>query len=47
MALFENSKGIYLWMFWVLAFLAIIALSMFLSTLARKSTRAVMLGLLM
>ena len=47
MALFDNSKGIYLWVFWVFAFLAITVFSMFLSTLLTKTTRAVMLGLLM
>jgi ABC-2 family transporter protein len=46
MALFEFSKGVYLWLFWVFTFLAVTVFSMFLSTLTSKSTRAVMIGLL-
>jgi ABC-type multidrug transport system permease subunit len=46
MALYENSKGVYLWLFWIFTFLAVTVFSMFLSTLTSKSTRAVMIGLL-
>lgn len=46
MALFENSKGSYLWLFWLLTFLAIVVFAMLLSTFTSKSTRAIMIGLL-
>jgi len=47
MALFENSKGRYLWFFWVLSFLALTVFAMFLATLTAKTLRAVMIGILM
>jgi len=47
MALFENSKGRYLWFFWVLSFLALTVFAMFLAALTGKTLRAVMIGILM
>jgi ATP-binding cassette subfamily A (ABC1) protein 1 len=44
--LFEYSKGSYLWLFWLFAFLAVTVFCMFLATLTSKSTRAVLIGLL-
>lgn len=46
MGLYENSKGFYLWLFWVLTFLALTVFSMFISTLTSKSSRAILIGLL-
>ena len=46
MALYENSEGVYLWLFWVLTFLAVTVFTMFLSTLTSKSSRAILIGLL-
>jgi ABC-2 family transporter protein len=47
MALFENSKGSYLWIFWVITFVSITSFSVFLAAFASKSNRAVTLGLLL
>lgn len=46
MVLFENSRGIYLWTFWILSFLSITVFSMFLSSFSSKSNRAILIGLL-
>jgi hypothetical protein len=45
--LYSNSDGGYLWIFWVLTFLAIITFCMAISTLTSKSTRATLIGLLL
>jgi ABC-2 family transporter protein len=47
MALFAKSEGLLLWMFWILFFLALTVFCMFLATLTSKTTRAVVVGLLM
>ena len=47
MALFQQSNGALIWMFWLCTFLALTVFSMFLGTLSSKSTRAVVIGLLM
>lgn len=46
MSLYENSSGVYLWLFWLFTFLAVTVFSMFLATLTSKSTRGVIIGLL-
>lgn len=45
--LYSNSDGGYLWLFWILTFLAIICFAMALSTITNKSTRATLFGLLL
>lgn len=45
-SLFENSDGIYLFLFWQLCFLAFVVFSQFMSTFVSKTTRGVLLGLL-
>jgi ABC-2 family transporter protein len=47
MALFVKSEGLLLWMFWIFFFLALTVFCMFLATLTSKTTRAVVIGLLM
>lgn len=47
MALFAKSEGLLLWTFWIFFFLSITVFSMFLATFTSKSTRAVVIGLLM
>lgn len=44
--LYSNSDGFFLWIYWVLVFLAIICFSMALTTLTSKSTLATLIGLL-
>ena len=44
--LYENSDMIYLWIFWVFTFLAVVVFCMFVSTFTSKSVRAIMIGLL-
>jgi len=47
MVLFERSSSGLLWMFWIFTFLALTVFSMFLASFTSKSTRAVVIGLLM
>jgi ATP-binding cassette subfamily A (ABC1) protein 1 len=44
--LYENSSHLYLWVFWVLTFLAVIVFSMYITTLSSVTTRAILIGLL-
>ncbi len=44
--LYSNSDGGYLWIFWILTFLAVTCFCMALTTLTSKSTRATLFGLL-
>jgi ABC-type multidrug transport system fused ATPase/permease subunit len=44
--LYENSDGVYLLIFWVLTFLAIVVFTLFLAALSSKSTRGVLIGML-
>jgi len=46
MPVFENSEPIYLFFFWQLCFLAFIVLSLLIGTLVSKTTRGVLIGLL-
>lgn len=46
MALYESSKFLYLWIFWVLVFLAVTVFCMAISALTAKTVRAVLIGLL-
>lgn len=46
MVLFEASSSVLLWMFWVITFLALTVFSMFLASFTSKTTRAVVIGLL-
>ena len=45
-ALYENSAPIYLFVFWIFTFLAIVVYCMVVATLTSKTTRAVLIGLL-
>jgi len=44
--LFNNSDGGYLWFFWMMTFVSIITFSLAISAITSKSTRGVLLGLL-
>lgn len=44
--LYENSKFTYLWIFWFFTFLALTVFAMLVSTFTSKSSRAVLIGLL-
>lgn len=44
--LFENSDGAYLWFFWMMTFLTIINFCLTIAAITSKSTRGVLLGLL-
>jgi len=44
--LYENSDFLYMWIFWIMSFIAIIVFTMAISTLTSKSTRAILIGLL-
>jgi ABC-2 family transporter protein len=45
--LYSNSAPGLLWFFWILAYINIIVFSMFISTLTSKTTRGVLIGLLL
>lgn len=45
-SLYENSSPLYLWIFWLFTFLAVIVFTMSISTLTSVTTRAVLIGLL-
>ena len=44
--LYENSEPLYLWVFWVLTFLAVTVFAMLVSAFASKATRNILIGLL-
>ena len=46
MALYESSEFLYLWIYWILVFLAVTVFSMAVATLTSKTVRAVLIGLL-
>jgi ABC-2 family transporter protein len=46
LALYEDSEGFYLFVFWALAFIAIISFTMFMATLTSRATRGVLIGML-
>ena len=45
-SLYENSDGIYMFIFWLFTFIAIITFTMTLATLTSKATRGILIGLL-
>jgi ABC-type branched-subunit amino acid transport system ATPase component len=47
MRLYENSHGFYLWIFWMVTFLSVIVFAMLVSTFTAKTTRAILIGLLL
>jgi ATP-binding cassette, subfamily A (ABC1), member 3 len=46
LALYEDSEGFYLFVFWALAFLATISFTMLMATLTTRATRGVLIGML-
>jgi ATP-binding cassette subfamily A (ABC1) protein 3 len=46
-AMFKNSTGFYLWIFWVLTLMSTVVFSMAVATLASKATRGILIGLLL
>lgn len=46
LSIYENSDSLLLWIFWMLTFIALIAMSMAISSLSTKSVRGVLIGLL-
>jgi ATP-binding cassette, subfamily A (ABC1), member 3 len=45
-SLYERSSGVLLWIFWLLTLIAVVVFSMAIASLTAKTTRAVLIGLL-